>query len=180
MRCTGNCALVPTTGTVTLGAGEKTVFMVALKDASSRLGDQLEVFHHRGGGKKWPNDGTPLSKRRGTPEPHGVVFQRGPENLQNIALRVFNAVVHLETLKSFCMGNDGFQATLDGLFKGDVLAGLDRKVGEFKNHKNLRWGWFNLPTCESSVFNPAESARYRKPTLNPVMRTCTRHGLGRT
>ena len=66
-----------------------------------------------------------------------MVFQRVPENLQDVALRAFDAFVDLVTLKALGFGDHGGEAALDGLVKGGLLAGMNADVGEFENHEEV-------------------------------------------
>ena len=84
--------------------------------------------------KKWPDDGAPLAKSVRLPKAHSMVLQRFPEDLQDIALRAFDAFVDFEALKPFGMADYIAQAAGDGFVKSGVLAGMDANVGEFKNH----------------------------------------------
>jgi hypothetical protein len=60
-----------------------------------------------GAAKKGPHDGAPFGKQRAAAEGHGVVFQRVPENLQDVALGRLDALVDLEALKALGLGNHG-------------------------------------------------------------------------
>ena len=63
-----------------------------------------------------------------------MVLQRRPEDLQDITLGAFNALVDLVTLKAFGFGNHGFHTPFDGFIKCGLLAGLNTDVGELENH----------------------------------------------
>ena len=89
------------------------------------------MLNHRRTGKERTDDGAPFRKSRRLTETHGVVFQRVPEDLQYVALLVFDAAVDLVALKSAGLMDDGFQAVLDGLFKSGVLTGVDAAMPLF-------------------------------------------------
>ena len=99
------------------------------------------MFDHGRAGEEWPHDGAPLGEQRGLAEIHGVVFQRGPEYLQDVALRRLNALVDLEALEPLGLANDRLQAALDGFVKSGLLAGVDTDVCEFKNH-GVSWSFW--------------------------------------
>ena len=101
---------------------------------SGGLGYQIKVFNNRGCRKERPDDGTPLRERVRLPESHGVVFQRVPEDLQDVAFGALDAAVDFVPLEAFGAANHSGQAAQDGFFKGCVLTWLDTNVGEFKDH----------------------------------------------
>jgi hypothetical protein len=68
------------------------------------------------------------------PESHGVIFQRVPKELQDVALGGFYATVHFVTQKALGARGHGGYTALDGFFKGGVLAGMNADLGKFKNH----------------------------------------------
>ena len=79
--------------------------------------------------KKRADDGAPLGKRGRLAKADGMVFQRVPKNLQDVALRAFDAPVDLEACKTAGLADHRTQTTLDRFLKGGVLAGRDANVG---------------------------------------------------
>src|SRR5882672_2506338 len=67
---------------------------------SVRLADQLEVFHHRRHREVGADDGAPLREQRATAEVDGVVIERVPEDLQDVALGRLDALVDLVAAKA--------------------------------------------------------------------------------
>ena len=96
------------------------------------------MLHMRWCREKRTHDGTPLGKCGRLAKAHGMVFQRGPKNLQHIALWRFHAAIDLVAMKAFGLRDDAARATLYGGLKFGVLAGMDADVGNFKNHGLLQ------------------------------------------
>jgi hypothetical protein len=64
------------------------VYRRVSQDTSSK------VLHSGWRGGEGADDRTPLGKQRRLPESHGVVFQRVPEDLQDVALGGFDGSSH--------------------------------------------------------------------------------------
>ncbi len=94
------------------------------------------MFHCRRAGKERPDNRPPVGKGRRLAKIDGVVFQRFPANLQQVALGAFNALEDMIALKPLGMGNHGAKTALDGFVKSGLLARVDANVGKFKNHEN--------------------------------------------
>jgi hypothetical protein len=60
---------------------------------------QFEVLDSRRAVEEGADDGAPFGEQGRLAETHGVVFQRVPEDLQDVALLAFDAAVDLEALK---------------------------------------------------------------------------------
>jgi hypothetical protein len=94
--------------------------------------------------EKRADDGAPVGKGGRLAKVDGVVFQRVPEDLQDVALGAFNAFVDLVALKALGLGNHFADAALDGFVKGGLLAGVDADVGEFENHEKSSCSLFSI------------------------------------
>src|SRR3990167_6309294 len=101
---------------------------------SGRLGDQLKMLHHRRGGEERPDNGTPFGEQGSLAESDRVVVQRGPVDLQDVALGALDAAIDLVALKTLGPADHRAGAVLDRRFKGGVLTWVDTNVGKFKNH----------------------------------------------
>ena len=89
------------------------------------------MLHNRRAREKRPHDGAPLSKQRTLTKRHGVVFQGGPIDHQQVALGAFNAVVDFEAHEALRVCHHAVDGVLDGCFKRRLLAGLNADVGDF-------------------------------------------------
>ncbi len=96
------------------------------------------MFHLRRLCEEGADNGAPLSKSGRFTEVYGVVLQRGPKNLQHIALGGLNASIHFVALKPFGFGDDGFYAALNGFIKCGLLSGMNADVDEFEDHDEWR------------------------------------------
>ena len=102
----------------------------------------LDAWRHR---KIAANNRAPVVKSGRLAKVHGMVFQRFPENLQNIALWVFNAMIDFVAAKPLSLRDDGGNATRNRLVKSGLLAGMNADVDEFKNHE-VSWSlWGCVP-----------------------------------
>src|SRR6188768_473651 len=99
-----------------------------------RLADELEVLDHRWVREEGPHDRTPLREQRPLAEAHGVVFERVPEDHQQVALRVFDAPIDLPATIALGLRSDGRHPALDRFLERSLLAGWDADVGNFENH----------------------------------------------
>ena len=86
------------------------------------------MLHMRWRGEKRAHDGAPLAKCGRLAKAHGMVFQRGPKNLQHITLGRLDAAVDFVAFKAFGFGDDGFYATLNGFVKSSLLACLSETL----------------------------------------------------
>jgi hypothetical protein len=109
------------------------------------------------GREKRADDGAPVGKGRRLAEVDGVVFQRVPEDLQDVALGAFNALVDLEALEALGFGNHFADAALDGFVKSGLLAGVDADVGEFENHEKAPLVDVSVLGSGNSTVNPSSA-----------------------
>jgi len=82
----------------------------------------MEMFDQWWPCEKRPDDAAPLRKRLRLPKAHRVVFQGVPLDLQHIAIRGFDGLVHRCGPKPVGPRDDGAQAAGDGFVKCGVLA----------------------------------------------------------
>src|SRR5690606_12619883 len=68
------------------------------------------------------------------------VFEPGPADHQQVAARALGAALHLETLETRGLGDDGVHATQDGFFEGRGLGGVDADVRVFQDHELVSIG----------------------------------------
>jgi YfiH family protein len=101
---------------------------------SGRLREKLEVLNGWRYCEKRSHDPAPFGKCLGLSETHGMVFQRGPEDLQHVTLWRFNALVDLEAMKSLRVRDHFACTTFNGFFKCGVLTCVDADVGNLENH----------------------------------------------
>ncbi len=99
-----------------------------------RFGQSREVLDHRRLREVGADNRPPLRECLGLAKAHGVVFQGGPANHQQIAFGRFNAFADLVALEPFGMRDDGVHAMDDGGFEFGLTAGPDLNISEFMNH----------------------------------------------
>eukprot|EP01036_Dinobryon_divergens_P045682 gene45683-61072_t len=128
------------------------------------------MLHHRGLREERADNGPPLRECGRSAEPHGVGFQGLPTDHQHIALRAFDALLHLVAQEAFRLRDHRFHATPDGLVEGGLLAGGDADVCNLENHDGLlrpgSWG----PQCATSggiIPRPGARPRQEPPVNRP-------------
>src|SRR5690606_40819136 len=76
----------------------------------SGFAHQLEMLDHGRRGEVRADDGAPLGEQRAAAEVQGVVLQRLPEDLQDVALGVLDAAVDRGALEAARAADDGGEA----------------------------------------------------------------------